>query len=353
MNLSKSIDCLFENACVNIRYLLHRDILKTPIDSPEMKNMQADILQSPVVKKVLSLQHPDGWLGNELHGGNGMDSLMSVLLRSGVEENSDPVLKAVNALITPAIANQHKNHFAAGDALDADGRGGNKSITAWILATAGFPEDSSPLSDEITLSLKHLSGALEHRDIKDFTKQGSKFKYYKPSVKFPGANHIGILANTHIWQTDENLITVKKAMTHCYLLMKNVADYIMFRKPKEFGKSYMGPFNYGWQSLNPIEMQDFQKMVNNAKNRFQFGFYIRDLSGHPMWAIQTTQPYEFLADMLEKDTLMDLMTGKALTGFKYLWGIEPNWRSKTSVKCDLIYRILNTCWRVLEGNKNA
>ena len=160
MAFAKSIYFLLESACVNIRYLLHRDILKTPIDTPEIKNMQAVILHSPVVKKVLSSQHPDGWLGHELHGGDRMDSLMSVLLRSGVEANNDPVLKAVNALVAPEIGNQHKNHFAAGDALDADGRGGNKSITAWILATTGFSEDRQPLFDEITLSFEHLRGAL-------------------------------------------------------------------------------------------------------------------------------------------------------------------------------------------------
>jgi len=169
---------------------------------------------------------------------------MGVLLRAGVEVDDPCIQNAVKTLVTPEIAGQHKNHFTAGDALDADG---------------------------------------------------------------------------------------------C----------IMFRKPKEFGGSYMGPFNYGWHSLNPIESQDLQRMVNDPKNRFRFGFYIKDLAGHPIWALQTLQPYEFFAEMLEKNTLMDNMTDKSLTGFKYLWGIEPNWRNKVSIKCDLTYRILNTCWRVL------
>jgi hypothetical protein len=328
-------------------------MLKIPIDTPEMQSMQSEILQSPVVRKCLSAQHQDGWLGHELHGGDGMDTLMSVLLRSGLETDSAPVQKAVNALITSEIANQHKNHFAAGNALDADGRGGNNSITALILSKTGFPEDKQPLLDEIKLSLEHLYGALEHTSKDDFTKQGAKFRYYKPSVKFPGANHIGILANTRSWQSTENLRTAKMAMTHCYMLTKDVEGYIMFRKPKEFGGSYMGPFNYGWQSLNPIETQDIQRMMNDQRNRFRFGFYIRDLSGHPMWALQTAQPYGLLAEMLENDTLMDNITAKALTGFRYLWGIEPNWRNKTSIKCDLTYRILNTCWSILEEYKNG
>jgi len=343
----KTIGFLLENACVNIRYLINRDILKAPVDDPKMQKMQDEILQTPVVKKCLSAQHLDGWLGHELHGGDGMDSLMSVLLRSGVEAKNIHVQKAVNALTAPEIAVRHKNHFAAGDALDADGRGGNKSITAWILSTAGFSEEKQPLADEIKLSFDHLYGALEHGGIDDFTKQGTKFRYYKPSIKFPGANHIGILANTHSWQSPENLQAAKESMKNCYMIMKDIEGYIMFRKPKEFGGSYMGPFNYDWQSLTPIETHDLQRMVNNLKNRFQFGFYIRSLSRHPSWAIQTIQPYEFFAEMLEKDTLMDNMTDKALTGFKYLWGIEPNWRNKLSVKCDLTYRILNTCWPVL------
>jgi len=341
---TKTIDFLMKNACVNIRYLVQRDMMKIPVDTPEMQSMQAELLQSPVVQKCLSAQRTDGWLGHELHGGDGMDSLMGVLLRSGLEAKSVPVQKAVNALVTPEIAGQHKSHFAAGDALDADGRGGNRSITAWILSTTGFPEDKQPLSDEINLALGHLYGSRAYNSIDDFTKQGTKFRYYKPAVMFPGANHIEILRNTHSWQSRENLQTAKKSMENCYAIVKDIEGYIMFRKPKEFGGSYMGPFNYDWQSLNPIETHDLLRMVNNPKNRFQFGFYIRSLGRHPMWAIQTAQPYEFFADMLEKDTLMDNMTDKALSGFKYLWGIEPNWRNKTSVKCDLTYRILDTCW---------
>jgi hypothetical protein len=344
---NKVIDFLLENACVNIRYLIKRDILKIPIDTPVMQDMQTDILQTPVVLKCLSSQHPDGWLGHELHGGDGMDSLMGVLLRLGVEANNPHIQKAVNALITPEIAKQHKNYFAAGDALDADGRGGNKSITAWILSTVNFPEDRQPLSDEIKLSFDHLSGALEYTDIDDFTKRGTKFRYYKTSVKFPGENHICILANTHSWQSIQKLKIAKAAITNCYTIMKDIEGYIMFKKPKEFGSSFMGPFNYGWQTLGAVEMKDLQRMVNNTKNRFQFGFYIRSLIRHPMWAIQTTQPYEFLAEMLEKDILLDLMTDKALTGFRYLWGIEHSWRNKISVKCDLTYTILKCCWSVL------
>lgn len=119
----KTIDFLLGNACVSIQYLVHRDMMKVPINDPLMKKMQAEVMQQPAVQKRLESQHPDGWLGHELHGGDGMDSLIGVLLGLGVEPDSLYIKKAINALTTLEIAQQHKNHFAAGEALDADGRG--------------------------------------------------------------------------------------------------------------------------------------------------------------------------------------------------------------------------------------
>lgn len=350
MDLSKSIDFLLENAGVSIRYLVYRDILKTPADDPMMKTMQTEILKQPVVQKILAKQHPDGWIGYELHG---IDSIEAVkrLIDIGVEPDDEHIRRAINALLTPEIAGRHKNHFAAGDALDADGRGGNRAVTAGILAAARVSEETQPLADEIELSFSHLSGALAHKSIGDFTIQGAKFRYYKPGVKFPGANHIGVLACTNGWRTAENLQTAKAAVTHCYLLMKDVESYIMFRKPKEYGGSFMGPFNYDWQSLNPVDMAVLQWIINNP-SRYAFGFWLRNITGTPDWAIQTTKTYELLAELLENDTLMDMMNDKTLQGFRRLCGRESSWRNKTAVKCDVVFAVLNACRPVLRVKEN-
>lgn len=152
----KAIGFLLDNACINIRYMIHRDILKVPANDRLMEKMQAEVLQQPTVRNRLKKQHPDGWLGHELHGSDGMDSHIDALLRLSVEPESPYIQKAINALLAPEIAQQHKNYFAAGDALDADGRGGNRSITALILSTVRFPQDKQPLADEIQLSFNHL-----------------------------------------------------------------------------------------------------------------------------------------------------------------------------------------------------
>lgn len=122
-----SIDFLLENACASIRYLVQRDILGTPTDNPVMTALQEEILKQSNVQKILASQHEDGWLGHELHGNDGMDGLIGGLLNIGVEKEHPAVQKAVHALITPEIATQHKDWFRGGDALDADGRGGNRA----------------------------------------------------------------------------------------------------------------------------------------------------------------------------------------------------------------------------------
>lgn len=53
-NFQKHVDFLLENACTSIRYLVHKDMLKTPTDEPFMKEMYEEILQQANVQKHLS-----------------------------------------------------------------------------------------------------------------------------------------------------------------------------------------------------------------------------------------------------------------------------------------------------------
>ena len=342
----KIIDFLFENACVNIRYLVHRDLLNTPIDEDFMKDMQAEILLQSNVKEHFSVQHPDGWFGRELHGNDGMDGHIGGLLNIGVEPNEPHIQKAAAALVTPDIASRHKNWFRGGDALDADGRGGNRAIIAGILSRVRYHEDEPILSEEISLALEHLSAVLQYKSVDDFSIAGKKQRYYIPKAKFPGDNHIGLLSNTQSWKTVENMETAKSAMKHGYELMKDFDEYITFRKPKEYGNGFVGPFNYDWQALRPVTEDELRKIIDDPYH-FRFGFWLRSISEVPDWARQSTHTYELLADMLEKDILMDMLSDKTLKAFRQIMGREPSLRKKTAAKCDVTFAVLKACWPVI------
>jgi len=340
---TKAIDFLLENACVSIRYNIHRDFLKTPITDVEMQLMQNEILNQINVKKLIATKNEDGWLGEGLHGGSAIEGCVFSLLRLGVERENEHLQKARQALANPEISSKNKNYFAGGDALDADERGGNKAIMAAILSALGESENHPIIKEEIDLSLSHFKGALSHKSVDDFTIKGKQYRYYKSQARFPGANHIGCLARTQSWKTPENLQMVRESVKHCYTLLNDFHEGITFRKPKEYGGSFVGPFNFGWYALNGVDIETFHRIVNDPY-KFEFGFWLARISGLPEWAKQTTQSYDTLSELIESDTLMDIIPDKALKGFRHISAIEPNWRSKTAAKCDVTYAVLRACW---------
>lgn len=168
----KQIDFLLGNACPSICYLVYRDMLGASVDEPYMVKLQAELLQQDNVQKHLSAQHEDGWIGHELHGVDGMDGHIGGLINAGVEPSDPNIQRAIVALTSPEIACQHKNWFRGGDALDLDGRGGNRAIVAGILSWAKTSEDTPALRDEIQLSFEHLKAVLQYHSVDDFSIRG-------------------------------------------------------------------------------------------------------------------------------------------------------------------------------------
>ena len=338
-NFQKQVDFLLEYACPSIKYLVHRDMLGAPADEPFMIALQNEILAQTNTKKHLSAQHPDGWFGHELHGIDGMDCHIGSLVNLGVEASHPAIQKAVTALLTPEIASTHKNWFRGGVALDAEGRGGDRAIVANILAMTNASEDIPICAEELTLAFEHLAAVLEYNSVDDFSIRGKNERYYKPKVRFPGANHIGILAATQGWRTKENMNTAKAAVKRAYEIMKDVDEYITFKKPSEFGGGFVGPFNYNWQALKPMTEEQIVGIINSSYN-FQFAFLLGAVTGVPDWVKQHNGTYETLADMLDRGVIFNQIPESALKAFKHVSGKEPNYRKKHAAECDVTYAVL-------------
>ena len=338
-NFQNQLNFLLEYACPSIKYLVHRDMLNVPVDEPFMVALQNEILAQSNTQKHLSVQHPDGWFGHELHGIDGMDCHIGSLLNLGVEASHPAIQKAVTALLTPEIASTHKNWFRGGVALDAEGRGGDRAIVANILAMTNASEDIPIYAEELTLAFEHLAAVLEYNSVDDFSIRGKNERYYKPKVRFPGANHIGILAATQGWRTKENMNTAKAAVKRAYEIMKDVDEYITFKKPSEFGGGFVGPFNYNWQALKPMTEEQIVGIINSSYN-FQFAFLLGAVTGVPDWVKQHNGTYETLADMLDRGVIFNQIPESALKAFKHVSGKEPNYRKKHAAECDVTYAVL-------------
>lgn len=342
-NFQRQIDYLLTHACSSTKYLVHRDMLGASIHDPFMISLQNEILAQANTQKHLSAQHTDGWFGHELHGIDGMDCHIGGLLNLGVEASNPAIQKAITALLTPEISATHKNWFRGGEALDAEGRGGNRAIVANILAMTKAAEDIPVYAAELSLALEHLTAVLQYDSIDDFSIKGKNERYYKPKVKFPGANHIGILAATEGWRTVEKMNMAKAAIKHAYGIMKDVDEYITFKKPAAYGSGFVGPFNYNWQALNPMSEEQIIGIMNSSYN-FQFAFWLDSVTGVPDWVQQHNRTYETLADMLDRNAIVDNISDSALSAFKKVSGKEPSYRKKHAAECDITYAVLRAVW---------
>lgn len=339
----KQIDFLLANACPSIQYLVRRDMLGAPADDPLMATLQGELLAQANTQKHLSAQHPDGWFGHELHGLDGMDCHIGGLLSLGVEASHPAIQKAITALLTPEVASAHKNWFRGGAALDADGRGGDRAIVANILAMTRASEDIPVYAAELSLAFEHLAAVLQYDSIDDFSIQGKSGRCYKPHTRFPGANHIGILSAATGWRTAENLRTAKAAIQRAYHLMKDVDEPITFKKPAAFGGGFVGPFNYDWQALTPMNEAQIVAIMNSAYN-FRFAFWLEAVTGVPDWARQHSGTYEALADMLDRGVILKNLPDSALGAFRKVSGREPSYRRKHAAECDVTYAVLRAVW---------
>ncbi len=311
-----------------------------------MQGMYEELLQQKNVQDHFDAQHPDGWIGYELHGNDSIEAHINSLLNLGVRPDDERIQKAIHALMTPDISSQHKNTFKGGEALDAEDRGGNKAIIANILSWVKYSEDEPVLAEQIKFAYEHLSAVLQYNSVDDFSVRGKSERYYKPKARFPGSNHIGLLNSTQGWRSNEKMNIVKAAVKHGYELMKDFDEYITFKKPKEYGGGFVGPFNFNWQSLKPIDETGLHRILNSPY-RFQFGFWLRSVSEVPDFARQSTKTYELLANLIDEDKLFEMIPHGALDAFKSISGREPNWRKKSAAKCDVTFAVLRACWNVV------
>lgn len=332
--MHRVLDFLMENAGESIQYRTRREFLNAQPQMGEMKKLQERILYKPKVKKILNAQHQDGWIGNTLHGSppDGLDSNVWKLLNYGVEKQHIIFKKAIHALLHPKENEPYKRTFPGGPALDLDGRGGDKSVVANILASLDCESDVN-VTREVMRSLDHFRGALSYTSIDDFsvmTRTGSK-RYYKERALFPGANHVWLLNATKQWRISENREMVKTSFLHCLHMMQNEKQAIFFKSKTHF----VGPFNFNWRMF-PFSMDQIKD------DSYAMVWWLRTLLnfstiGFVQEIPELVTEYNYLRELLYSEDIYKKQTEKGLQRFREIWSIEDNWRKEEQVKSDLFF----------------
>ena len=97
MRKNKIINFIMNNGSPAQRYVVNRDVLGADKMSPEMLDLQRQILRQKEVIKILKMQDENGWFGKELHGG--FDHITGILNDYGVESYHPFMQKAKQALL--------------------------------------------------------------------------------------------------------------------------------------------------------------------------------------------------------------------------------------------------------------
>lgn len=339
-NFQKQIDFLLQHAPVNILYRVKKEILKEAIDTPEMLELQAKILNLPKVKKAFACQRENGFFGSVLHGVyfDGFDSTVNLLKRNGVEITEPRMVKAKESLAN--WQEYERDHFyKSGNAMDEHGRGGFRAIWAEQLVELGADESLPQIQEQISNALNAFRGALQYSTPDDFSKKatfrGKPCRYYIKGATFPAANHISILEKTLSWRTPENLEMVNKSYWHCKEIMKDYQDGNIYVNCGHF----VGPFNYDWNASKekitihsfderPIDFAWFMKKLNSASTIY------------PIFEDKNSNFTDSLTEIIMDEKLLDSIGEEQMRQFKNYASLAPSWRKKESVACDIYFPIL-------------
>ena len=236
MNLTKSIDCLLENAGPVIQYRLRKEILHD-LDKTEEENLLEQIYQTPHFKLLQTYVKADGYIGNGAHS---WDNWRGTVLHETPLQDGETAARLLSYYAIP------KTHpLAAGfvaamrdeDTLRKEFsyippeavryenrfRGIRSGFCLMILiytmqAMLGYGDDDyvKPFLD---ISLEAFKSILPLSSLSEITKErrnGTRYgyPYIEENTSFPCQYHLTALAYTQTWRTPENIQLMADALNH-------------------------------------------------------------------------------------------------------------------------------------------
>jgi hypothetical protein len=229
MKIQNLTDIILESGTPTRRYIVMKDVLGKPLQSPEMTALQEEILRSKEVKKLLKKQNNDGWFGLGLHGGESMDGIVTALRDMGVEAYHPFMKKAKEALLSD------KNPFLQ----VAEKKAGWPPVEVYchprVLALAALYDNDEndklliKFQEELlqkftqSLSIESLDEISRELTTKRFT-QTSGWKwhpnaearvYLKDKIDtFPWVSDLHVLAASLNWKNEKTLQITTETMYH-------------------------------------------------------------------------------------------------------------------------------------------
>jgi hypothetical protein len=226
-NPNIGIDHLLRNGCPSIRYRTRAEILSANKEDEEMRLLQRDLLQDPLVQDVIHRAQPDGWLGSSFHGTDGIETGIRILREKGVESSSPVLVNALKALEN-AGDRLYLGMGKPGKILDQFNLGGSQMIRAYLFAIAGV-EDPPFVREQIDLALEAFRSVQTTHSREEMVEPWKGKLVLRSGLVWPSLYHLRLLAWTHHWRTPENLAAVASSVARLIELSPLPAYHVRYK----------------------------------------------------------------------------------------------------------------------------
>jgi hypothetical protein len=201
---------LLKNANPSIKRRVKGEVLHN-LTPGEAVEYQEQILAEPIIKKLISLQQKDGWIGESMYDGSTMftQEYGTKYLAEKAAGKDAPVLKrAMDAFAnTPLTDLRYGDGGNPLDEFKYPGMGVSLHRAACI-ARAGY-DGVIDITPQVRLSLDSFKRVLEVENIFDILhpikKSGKVRHVFNDYEKWPCRSHLDILAHTQSWKNRENI----------------------------------------------------------------------------------------------------------------------------------------------------
>jgi len=201
------IEFLLENANPSIKRRVKKEILNN-LTSEEANDYQKQILQEPIIQRIISLQKENGWIGDEFyHSRDAQANAVKYLAEKAVDKDTPVLKRAMDAFITVPLSDHCYDIISTTDEFKHPCAGANLMRCACI-ARAGY-DDVIDISPQIGLAFDSFKHILEIESVFDILhpekKRGTVHQVFNDYEKWPCRSHLEILANTQSWRSESNI----------------------------------------------------------------------------------------------------------------------------------------------------
>jgi hypothetical protein len=355
----KIIDFLLKNADTSIVLRVKKEILNYLSDKEE-KELITKIIKQKNIQTILQSQKQDGWFGNNFHGqspklGSGMYDNMEVGLRYLIEKGFSPENKYIKKAINSFLLREPFDYItyrvkppmppATDYTYTASGLYLARSS---IIIRAGyeylFPEnDFIHLKHDIDFSFKTFSNVLNYATVDDVLDTHRKKLCFKPDVLWPCLYDLRMLAYSDGWRDKKNISLLANSINQLFSFPRS--DEMVYTYIKG---QYKGPcFAFIHSQGKILDIKDNGYVNLNIMELFaRCGIIGQVKVLKNMYEVLIA----FIDDNLDINFRVNKNEGYGWSPY-FGFALEKNWKTKTKLQCDLLFRILLIIYYVEDKNR--